>query len=149
MNRPHIFHIYVKYFVTVPHNWAISTIPSSSALLNSYFTLSCIVKTIPGLSLPVSIEWVFPNGTVITTQGNRTVGVTNSTPTSSQMEQSCGTSSPVSFFFLSITFDPVCNSDGGTYTCRAAIHVPWMRQQPQQLYTTTEMHVTSKLYSNW
>ena len=136
--------------LTVSNNWATfstSTTPSSSALHNNDFTLTCEVKTIPGMSLPVSIEWVLPNGSVATAQGNRTVGsviTTNSTLTSPQ-EQFCGISpSSIVISSLPMTFDPVRNSDGGTYTCRAVIRVPWMIQQPKQLSATTDMPVTNK-----
>ena len=107
------------------------------------------MNAIAGISLPVSIEWLLPDGTVATTQGNRTVGdviATNSTLISSKVEQTCGISPDyVSFSSLSMTFDLVYNSDGGVYTCQATINVPWMKQQRQQLSTPIEIPVTSKI----
>ena len=139
-------------FCAVPNNWATfstSTAPGSSALHNTEFAITCEVNAIAGMFLPVSIEWLLPDGTVATTQGNRTIGnvmVTNSTLISSQVQQTCGISPYyVSVSSLSMTFDPVNNSDGGVYTCQATINIPWMIQQPQQLSTPVEIPVTSKI----
>ena len=145
-------HIVLHLFCAVPNKWATfstSTAPVSSALNNTEFTITCEVNAISGISLPVSIKWFLPNGDLATTQGRLTVGdvmATNSTLISSQVEQACGISpNYVSISTLSMTFDPVDNSDGGVYTCQATINIPWMIQQPQQLSTPVEIPVTSKI----
>ena len=88
------------------------------------------MNSVAEMSLPVSIEWLLPDGTVANTQGKITVGdvmTINLTLISSPAEQTCGISpNYVSISSLSMTFDIIKNSDGGVYFCQAAIHVPWI-----------------------
>ena len=67
---------------------------------------------IPGMNLPVRMEWVGPDGSVIGSEGNRTVG---------QVQ-----------------------TQGGRYTCRAAITAPWMTRQPPQISHSLKMAVYSE-----
>ena len=89
----------------------------------------CTVRPNTGMRLPPSVEWVGPDGTLLVSEENMTVG---------EVE----TQGTVSTFSLS--FHPVLSSQGGYYTCRATVNVPWMENQPVQLSTTCNMPVTSK-----
>ena len=115
--------------------WATVDIQNSTgenALNNTDYILTCTVTVIEGITLPVTVEWVGPDGDVVTSEGNRMVG---------EVEVQGRVST------LSLSFSPVYFSDGGNYTCRTAISVPWLSQQPQRM-TTVEMPVTSKLAGN-
>ena len=81
------------------------------------------------MNLVPSVEWVGPDGVVVVSEGNRTVG---------QVETQGTTST------LILSFNPVLFSDGEWYTCRAAISVPWMATQPPAISSSVNMHVTSK-----
>ena len=93
------------------------------------YTLVCTVRAIIGMNLPVRMEWVGPDGAVVGSEGNRTVGEVETQGTLST---------------LSLSFHPVFSSDGGRYTCRAAITVPWMTRQPPQKSTSIHLPVTSE-----
>ena len=84
---------------------------------------------IDGMNLVPSVEWVGPDGVVVVSEGNRTVG---------QVETQGTTST------LTLSFNPVLSSHGGRYTCRAAISVPWMATQPPQHSASVDMPVTCK-----
>ena len=87
---------------------------------------------IEGITLPVTVEWVGPDGDVVMSEGNRMVGVVEVQGTVST---------------LSLSFSPVFSSDGGSYTCRAAISVPWVSSDPLQLQATVDMPVTSEYHN--
>ena len=87
------------------------------------------MRPITGMTIPPSIEWIGPDGTVLVSNGNVTVG---------EMETQGRVHT------LSLSFHPVLSSQGGFYTCRATVNVPWMENQPAQLSTTFNMPVTSK-----
>ena len=115
----------------VPDLWADINITGRNALYGSEYTLLCTVRAITGMTLPPSIEWVGPDGTVLVSEGNVTVGEVETRGTVST---------------LSLSFHPVHSSQGGFYTCRATVNVPWMVDQPAQLSTTFNMPVTSKSF---
>ena len=117
--------------IAVPESWGIIGITTNSrkALNGSNFTLFCTVRAISGMRLTPSMEWVGPDGTVVTNTGKRTVTEVKTRGTMST---------------FSLSFDPILTSDGGMYTCRAAINVPWMQRQPQQLNTTYDIPITSR-----
>ena len=120
------------YFThAVPDEWATVDIQNSTgenALNNTDYILTCTVTVIEGITLPVTVEWVGPDGDVVTSEGNRMVG---------EVEVQGRVST------LSLSFSPVYFTDGGSYTCRAAISVSWLAQQSLQLSCTVEMPVTS------
>ena len=89
------------------------------------------MRVIAGMNLPVRMEWVGPDGSVVGSEENKTVGEVETQGTLST---------------LTLSFHPVFSSDGGSYTCRAAITVPWMTRQPPQKSATVHMPVTSKLH---
>ena len=76
-----------------------------------------------------SIEWVGPNGTVVESDENRTVGELTTRGIVHTL--------PLSFD----TFDP---SYGGRYTCRAAVSVPWMDVQPPTISSSYDLPVTGE-----
>ena len=121
----------------VPDEWATVSIHNSTgenALNNTDYTLTCTVTVIEGMTLPVTVEWVWPDGSVVASEGNRMVG---------EVEVQGRVST------LSLSFNPVFSSDGGSYTCRAAISVPWTKSQPPQRLALVNMPVTSKLCYNY
>ena len=81
------------------------------------------------MTLPPSIKWVGPDGTVLVSEKKVTVGEVETQGTVST---------------LSLSFNPVLSSQGGYYTCRATVNVPWMTTQPSQISATFNMPVTSK-----
>ena len=89
----------------------------------------CTVNAINGMTLPPLMEWVGPDGTVLASEENVTIGEV----------ETQGTVSNISLFF-----NPVLSSQGGYYTCRATVNVPWMAVQPPQLSASFNMPVTSK-----
>ena len=93
------------------------------------YTLVCKVKVISGMNLPVRIEWVGPDGAVVRSEGNRTVGEVETQGTLST---------------LTLSFRPVFSSDGGRYTCRASITVPWMDTQPPRKSASITVIVKSE-----
>ena len=128
----------ILLFYTVPDDWAtieISNFQGNSsgqdALDNTDYTLVCAARVISGMTLPVRMEWVGPDGAVVRSEENRTVGEV----------ETYGT-----FFTLTLTFHPVFSSDGGRYTCRAATTVPWMTRQPATISNSVHMPVTSECH---
>ena len=116
----------------VPDNWATVEVSNSSgqdALNNTAYTLVCSVTVISGMNLPVRMEWVGPDGTVVSTSGNKTVG---------EVERQGALST------LTLSFHPVFVIDNGNYTCRTNVIVPWMGIQPPQKSASLHMPVTSK-----
>ena len=87
------------------------------------------MRVITGMTLPPLIEWEGPDGTVLVSEGNVTVGEVETQRTVST---------------LSLSFHPVHSSQGGYYTCLATVNASWMDIQPPQLSTTFNMPVTSK-----
>ena len=109
----------------VPHHWgnvSITTTHSASNVL----TLMCTVRPITGMRLVPSIEWVGPNGTVVESYGNRTVGELTTRGI---------------VHTLSLSFDPFHSSYGGRYTCRAAVSVPWTDVQPPTISSSYDLPV--------
>ena len=76
------------------------------------------------------MEWVGPDGSVVVSEENRTmVELRENGPRS---------------YTLSLSFNPVLSSDGGSYTCRANLSVPLMNVQPEQLQTFYNLTVDSE-----
>ena len=116
----------------VPDNWAnvsIESEPENNALQGSEYTLLCTVRAITGMTLQPSMEWVGPDGTVLVNEENVTIDEVETRGTVST---------------LSLSFHPVHSSQGGFYTCRATVNVPWMVDQPDQISARFNMPVTSK-----
>ena len=123
---------YYCFLLSVPDEWATVDIQNSTgenALNNTDYILTCTVTVVEGITLPITVEWVGPDGDVVTSEGNRMVGEV-------EVQRTVST--------LSLSFIPVFSSDGGSYTCRAAISVPWVGSDPAQLQATVDMPVTSE-----
>ena len=133
--------------LTVPEQWvAFSTFsPGGSAVHKTIYTLFCKVSPIPGMNLPVSIEWILPSNVLVTNKGNITIGRAVETNSSSTTSTCSISQNYLLTTSLPIIFAPIVNSDGGGYTCRASIRVPWLRQMLMQLSATIQIPVTSKL----
>ena len=101
------------FLSAVPYHWASVHIRTSrvSALHGSEFILECRVRAITGMTLPPSVEWVGLDGTVLESEENVTIGEVETRGTAST---------------LSLSFNAVLSSQGGYYTCRATVNVPWM-----------------------
>ena len=119
--------------LSVPDAWAsveVSNSTGQNALHGTNYALMCIVNRIPGMRIIPSLEWVGPDGEVIVSGGNITVG---------EVEHEGAVSS------LTLSFTPVSSSHGGTYTCRAAVSVPWMTTQPTPKSVSVDMPVICKI----
>jgi len=105
------------------------------------------MRAIDGMTLPISMQWLFPNGSEVTSSMNRTVGNISVTSVS-YMESACQTFSQSAASEISMIFNPVVSSDGLTYSCQASINVPWMRGQPKKIIKTVHVPVTSEYFMN-
>ena len=132
----------------VPNDWAVLTEQlTGEPLQNTNFTITCNVRAIDGMNLPISMQWLFPNGSEVTNFINRTVGNVSVT-SAPYMEPACqGTYSQRAASVISMMFHPVVNSDGGTYNCQASINVPW--RGIRSISIPVHMPVTSKFLSNF
>ena len=99
------------------------------ALHGNNYTLTCTVTLIGGITLPVTMEWMYNNASIL--------------PSDHLLVSKENTSSLVTT--LHLTFTPIETTNGGDYTCRASIHVPWMDQQPPVISESVHISVTSKL----
>ena len=116
--------------IPVPDDWATVDITNSTnqnALHNTNFALTCTVRVIPGMNLASSVEWVGPDGVVMMSNMSLHSGSGSGGSGSGESGSGFGSdSNSNSTFILTLSFNPVLSSDGGRYTCRAAISVPWM-----------------------
>ena len=152
---------YYLFIIPVPDDWATVDITNSTnqnALHNTNYILTCTVMVIDGMNLDPTMEWVGPNGFVVPVESGTNITVSNTSRNpcddgwsasgsgssgSGSGSGGCGSSSDFKSFLI-LSFDPVLSSDGGRYTCRAAISVPWMATQPPVISSSVDMHVTSK-----
>ena len=83
------------------------------------------------MSIPPVIQWYHPNGSVV----ESTDRIMIDSPQSIR-----------SYVKISLLkFSPVLSDDGGVYTCRAQVTVPWMTNQPVVHSASVNMVVTSML----
>ena len=101
-----------------------------NALHDTDYALTCTVTPISGMNLAPSVEWVRPDGGVVVSGGNITVGEVETQGTIST---------------LTLSFSPVVSSNGGRYMCSAAIFVPWMDSQPPHHSASIYLLVHSEL----
>ena len=103
------------------------------------------MTSLPGMNIPITMQWLFQNGTIISSHGNRSIGSLEAANyTISTSTSSCQIAPSYTRSTTSMTFQPVHNSDGGTYICQASVRVPWMTEQPQGVSGSVDMPVTSK-----
>ena len=106
-------------------------ITSYEALHGNNYTLTCTVTLIGGITLPVTMEWMYNNASIV--------------PSDHLLVSKENTSSLVAT--LRLAFTPIDTTSGGDYTCRASIYVPWMDQQPRVISKLVHIPVTSKLFT--
>ena len=119
----------------MPDNWAtveITNVTEGDALHQHNYTLVCTVQAIRGMNIAPYVYWYYPNGSQVET-GRRLTVYTMETITNG------------STTILSLTFSPVLHDDGGLYSCRAQVTVPWMTTQPPVKQASVNMAVISKL----
>ena len=120
------------FSLLVPDNWAtieITNVTEGDALHQYNYTLICTVQAIQGMNIAPQVYWYNSDGSIVETGGRLTVGTveTNNSVTA-----------------LSLTFSPVFHNDGGVYSCRAQVTVPWMTTQPPVKQASVNMAVISK-----
>lgn len=82
------------------------------------FTLVCRITLPDGLSTEPQISWLSPQGDVLTSEGELTVG---SQPV---------LGNPSRLVTYVTQFSPLLTSHGGTYTCQATVSSPYGTIQP-------------------
>ena len=123
---------YMIHALLVPDNWAtieITNATEGDALDQHNYTLICTVQAIQGMNIAPQVHWYSSDGSIIATGGRLVVGTVN-------------TSGNITT--LSLTFSPVLHDDGGVYSCRAQVTVPWMTTQPPVKQATVNMPIISK-----
>ena len=120
--------------ILVPDEWATVSIivPRQDPLHGYNYTIECNVHIIEGINIPPVILWYHPNGSVIES-GHHTIIVDGPRSTNSRVQTTL------------LKFSPVLSDDGGAYTCRAQVTVPWMTDQPATHNASVNMVVTSML----
>ena len=119
----------------MPDDWAtieITNVTEGDALHQHNYTLICTVQAIQGMNIAPQVYWYYPNGSQVETGGRLKVGTTE-------------TATNDSITTLSLVFSPVLHDDGGVYSCRAQVTVPWMTTPPPVKQASVNMAVTSKL----
>ena len=119
--------------ILVPDEWATVTVtvPRQDPLHGYNYTIECNVHIIEGMSIPPVILWYHSNGSVV--ESSHHVIVDSPRSTSSHVKTTL------------LKFSPVLSDDGGAYTCRAQVTVPWMTDQPAMHSASVNMVVTSML----
>ena len=115
----------------VPSSWgSISRSQRGNALHGVQFTIQCTVNVNSGIRLHPLMEWVGSDGSVVESEENRTMVELRK--------------SGLHRYTLSLSFNPALSSDGGRYTCRANLSVPWMDVQPRLLQSSYDLTVNSE-----
>ena len=96
--------------------------------------LVCTVRLMTGLRIAPDVNW-YHNGTDGSVIESSEHVIVNKTYSNSN-----------TVITLSLTFSPVLNDDGGVYSCRAQVTVPWMTTQPPVKQGSVNMAVTSEYY---
>ena len=81
------------------------------------------------MNIAPEVHWYHPDGSLVETGGRLTVGTAETDGTVTT---------------LTLTFSPVLHDDGGVYSCRAQVTVPWMTTQPPVILDSMNMVVISK-----
>ena len=94
------------------------------------YVLVCTVRLMTGLRIVPDIHWYWANGSVIGTSERMTVNTEYSNSNT--------------VIAHTLTFAPVLNYDGGVYSCKAQVTVPWMTSQPPVKQASVNMAVISE-----
>ena len=137
-------------FITVPSEWATfsASSPDFSPLYNHTYTLVCEVTPVPGMNLPITVNWILPNGDLVTEEDGTISSGTMKTDyfVTSALSPSCNVAPRYLFKAeLPIIFNPIVSSNGGHYSCRAVVKIPWQGNQTSQLTRNIPIIVTSEL----
>ena len=119
------------YYNVVPDSWAtieITNVTKGDALHEHKYILVCTVQITRGMKIVPDINWYSADGRVVETNERIAIRKDHSDTVVS----------------LKLTFSPVLSDDGGEYTCRAQVTVPWMTTQPPVKLGSVNMPVTSK-----
>jgi len=135
----------------VPSKWGVLTEQFIGEPHHSRnFSLTCSLTAIQGLNLPISINWVFLNGSEVTSYSNRViqnVSVTYASGSASTLATTCQSLPQTSTMSeIIMKFEPVLNSDGGTYKCQASVQIPWMKDQPQKVIKSVHLTIACKCH---
>ena len=106
------------YMLLVPDNWAtieITNLTQGGALHQHNYSLMCAVQAIRGMNITLQVYWYSSDGSIIKTEGRFKVDTVNKNGRITT---------------LSLSFSPVLHDDGGVYSCKAQVTVPWMTTQP-------------------
>ena len=133
----------------VPNEWAIfsASSPDFSPLHNHNYTLVCEVTPVPGMNLPITVNWILPNGDLVTEEDGiiSTGTAITTTSVANNSSSSCGIAPGyIKMAFLPIIFNPITNSDGGYYYCRASVEIPWQSNQTSEISKKISISITSK-----
>ena len=123
------------HYGIVPDGWAsvATSIPLTRPVHGSNYTIHCSVNIINGMNIRPVIQWHYPNGSVVENGSRTTIGSLGTRTLSNHGIQKT----------LSLTFFPVHSDDGGLYSCRAQVTVPWMTEQPHVQSASANVIVTS------
>ena len=127
-----VFSIQCNYVLLVPDSWAtieITNVTEGDALHQHNYTLICTVQTIQGMNIAPQLYWYNSDGLVLESGGRVQVGTMDADG---------------NVITLPLTFSPVLHGDGGVYSCRAQVAVPWMTTQPPVKQASVNMAVISK-----
>ena len=120
------------YMLLVPDNWAtieITNLTQGGALHQHNYSLMCTVQAIWRMNITLQVYWYSSDGSIIKTGGRFKVDTVNKNG---------------SITTLSLS-SPVLHDDGGVYSCKAQVTVPWMTTQPPVKQASVNVVVTSKL----
>ena len=114
-------YLYVSVHIrpAVPQAWAtvqISTPPDDSAIVRRQFVMTCTVTTVRGLTVIPRVVWTGPEGKLTATK-NITMGY----------KQTSGLVTT-----RSLTLHSLQSSEGGRYSCMAAISIPKLETSSQR-----------------
>ena len=119
----------------MPDSWAtieITDLSNGDVLHEHNYTLICTVQVIEGMNIVPKVHWYDVDGSLAETGERLTVGTAETDGTVTT---------------LALTFSPVLHDDGGVYSCRAQVTVPWMTTQPPVKLESVNMVVISELLS--